>query len=105
MLPLEGTTAPPAGTSDQVDTTMGGSGMRQSTFCCPRGHPLNQAHAKDARGKDRCDGRSKSVGLPDHIEFCVQLSDQHESLDCNFYLWMACVSSRAQVQEGGVPTS
>ena len=101
MLPLEGTTAPPAGTSDQVDTTMGGSGMRQSTFCCPRGHPLNQAQAKDARGKGRCDGCSKSVGLEDHIEFCVQLSEQHESLDCNFYLCMACVSSRAEVQEGG----
>ena len=101
VLPLEETTAPPAGTSDQVNTTMGGSGMRQSTFCCPRGHPLNQAQAKDARGKGRCDGCSKSVGLEDHIEFCVQLSEQHESLDCNFYLCMACVSSRAEVQEGG----
>ena len=103
VLPLEGTTAPPTGTSDQMDTTMGGSGMHQCTFCCPRGHPLNQAQAKDARGKGRRDGCSKSVGLEDHIEFCVQLSDQQESLDCNFYLCMACVSGGEGCQPPRVP--
>ena len=35
------------------------------------------------------------MGLEDHIEFCVQMSDQAERLDCNFYLCAACVSSRA----------
>ena len=81
--------------SDQVGTTMNDSAMPQSNLCCPRGHPLTKAQAKDARGKGSCDGCSTSVGLEDHIEFCVQISDQAERFDCNFYLCAACVSSRA----------
>ena len=69
--------------------------------CCPRGHQLNKAQAKDARGKGRCDGCGAMVSLEDHIEFCVRLSEQHESLDCNFYLCEACVCSAEGAEGSG----
>jgi hypothetical protein len=67
--------------------------------CCPRGHPMRKAQAKDVRGKGNCDDCGASVQLEDCIEFCVVMSDQHESLDCNWYRCEACIQSLDEVEE------
>ena len=41
------------------------------------------------------------VSMEDHIEFCVRLSEQHESLDCNFYLCETCVRSAEGAEGSG----
>jgi hypothetical protein len=58
---------------------------------CTRQHQLSYSLASDARGKGKCDGCGQQVATDDSIGYCVMVSEQHESLDCNFYLCEECV--------------